>query len=58
MADSKGNYVASIQDVVNARDRIRPYGVNETPIHTSETMNALSGHDLWDTRGQSSGLFY
>jgi hypothetical protein len=39
-------YVISTEDIVAARDRIRLFGVVETPIHQSETMNKLSGHDV------------
>jgi hypothetical protein len=40
------SYSVALKDVVAARDRIRPFGIGETPIHQSEIMNSLSGHDV------------
>mmetsp|Transcript_88157 Transcript_88157/g.176315 ORF Transcript_88157/g.176315 Transcript_88157/m.176315 type:complete len:377 (+) Transcript_88157:13-1143(+) len=41
------SYVVSLDDVMAARERIRSFGVDETPIHTSQIMNSLSGHNVF-----------
>jgi len=42
-----GCFVVSMADISAARDRIRPFGIRETPMHSSTTMDTLSGHELF-----------
>lgn len=45
--DTTMAHVVSLDDINDARATIMPFGVRETPIHTSSTMDALSGHQLF-----------
>mmetsp|Transcript_65026 Transcript_65026/g.146706 ORF Transcript_65026/g.146706 Transcript_65026/m.146706 type:complete len:436 (-) Transcript_65026:224-1531(-) len=40
-------YVVSLRDIEAARVRIKPYGLHETPVVTSEWMDELSGHQAF-----------
>ncbi len=42
-----GDYVVNLGDIRTAREMIRPFGVNETPLLTSTTFDSLSGHCLY-----------
>ena len=44
---SFGGLVVSLPDIEGALGRIRELGLQETPVATSETMNRLSGHELF-----------
>ena len=47
MASLVGSYVTTLESIKAARDRIRPYGIVETPVLTSSALSRLSGHELF-----------
>ena len=47
MASTAESYAVSPEGITQARDRIRSYGVMETPVFTSSIMDDLAGHDCF-----------